>query len=364
MIKSNLSNTYRNAAGSIIAIYFFVSAIVLIKSSAKIMGVALAETIVLLIRDTTSAVFAGWLSTALLHSSGAFDSIIVAFTSSGVMPLNLSVATIIGAEMGTTVTPFLISVLEKLKGKGDNNASFNVTMSHVLYNLFTLLIFYPLELFFGVFSTIAERGSHIFLRVSWLDAVPDLLDVITPWVKPLLNMIPPWSGLVLGGLMLLVALGAVEKYMTAIFSMPRSWNLIRSTFTRPRRAFIAGFLFTLLVPSTTVMVSLLVPLATSGVIKADYYILPYILGANIGTVFDVLIAALATGDPIGLGVWLVHLTINLVGAIIFMPILNPFSALTRRVASYVAKDPRTTIIITVLFHVIPASIILYYYIIR
>jgi Na+/phosphate symporter len=112
------------------------------------------------------------------------------------------------------------------------------------------------------------------------------------------------------------------------------------------------------------MVSLLVPLATSGVIKAEYYILPYILGANIGTVFDVMIAALATGDPVGLGVWLVHLAINLVGAILFMPLLNPFAALTRKVANFVSKDPRTTLIITAFFHIIPASIILYYYIIR
>ncbi|MBN2336232.1 Na/Pi cotransporter family protein [Candidatus Bathyarchaeota archaeon] len=356
-----MRSNYKNIIGSLAAVYFFVSAIVLIKSSATIMGEALAERIVLLIRDTTSAVFAGWIATALLHSSGAFDSIVVAFTSSGVMPLSLSVATIIGAEIGTTVTPFLISVLERLKGQGESEASFNVTMSHVLYNLFTLALFYPLELFFGVFTSIAWRGSFIFVRASWLKAVPDLLDVVTPWVDPLLEVIPPWAGIVVGGLTLILALGAVEKYMTAIFSMPRSWNLIRSTFTHPMRAFIAGFLFTVLVPSTTVMVSLLVPLAASGVIKADYYILPYILGANIGTVFDVMIAALATGDPIGLGVWLVHLTINVAGAIIFMPLLNPFSRLVRRVSAYVSSSPKTTLVIAALFHIIPTLVILYYY---
>ncbi|MFH0851057.1 MAG: Na/Pi symporter [Candidatus Bathyarchaeota archaeon] len=356
-----MAEKYKNALGSIISIYLFVSAIVLIKSSAKIMGVALAEKIVLVIRDTTSAVFAGWIATALLHSSGAFDSIVVAFTSSGVMPLNLAVAAIIGAEVGTTVTPFLISVIERMKGEHESEASFTVTMSHVLYNLVTLAIFYPLELFFGVFTNIATQGSNVFVKMPWLNAVPDLLDVVTPWVDPLLDYIPPWSGIVLGALILILALGAVEKYMIAIFSMPRSWNLIRSTFTRPKRAFIAGFLFTLLVPSTTVMVSLLVPLATSGVIKADYYILPYILGANIGTVFDVMIAALATGDPIGLGVWLVHLSINLIGALIFMPLLKPFTAFTRRVARFVSSSPRVTLIITAIFHILPAAIILYYY---
>ncbi|OGD52754.1 hypothetical protein A3K81_06635 [Candidatus Bathyarchaeota archaeon RBG_13_60_20] len=357
-----MAEKYRNAIGSMISIYFFISAIILIKSSAKIMGVALAETIVLLIRDTTSAVFSGWIITAMLHSSGAFDSIVVAFTSSGVMPLNLAVAAIIGAEVGTTVTPFLISVIERMKGNRDSEAGFNVAITHVLYNLITLAIFYPLELFFGLFTNVAMQGSNIFVKAPWLSAVPDILEVITPWVGPLLEHIPPWAGIVLGAIILIVALGAVEKYMTAIFSMPRSWNLLRSTFMRPRRAFVAGFLFTVLVPSTTVMVSLLVPLATSGVIRAEYYILPYILGANIGTVFDVMVAALATGDPISMGVWLVHLSINVIGALIFMPLLKPFAALTRKVAHFVSASPRVTITLTVLFHIIPAAIILFYYI--
>jgi len=233
----------------------------------------------------------------------------------------------------------------------------------VLYNLFTLAMFYPVELFFGVFTKIAWRGSSIFVRASWLNAVPDLLDLATPWVDPLLGVVPPWAGMVLGGLSLVIALGAVERYMTAIFSMPRSWNLIRMTFSRPLRAFVAGFLFTVMVPSTTVMVSLLVPLASSGVIRSEYYILPYILGANVGTVFDVMIAALATGDPVSLGVWLVHLTINLAGALIFMPLLEPFSRLVRRVAAIVSSSSRVALIIAALFHIIPTAVILYYYLI-
>ena len=160
--------------------------------------------------------------------------------------------------------------------------------------------------------------------------------------------------------MLVIALMGLEKYMTAIFSMPRSWNLIRATFTKPFRAFVAGFLFTLVVPSTTVMVSLLVPLAGSGVILADYYILPYILGANIGTVFDVMIAALATGDPISLGVWLVHLTINVVGALIFIPLLKPFSRLVRWTAQKIASSKKVTIIVTIVFHAVPILVLLWY----
>ncbi|MDP2901223.1 MAG: Na/Pi symporter [Candidatus Bathyarchaeota archaeon] len=355
-----MSSKYRNVAGSIVALYFFISAIMLIKESAGMMAEFLAEKIVLVIRDTTSGVFAGWLGTALLHSSGAFDSIVVAFVSSGAMPLALAVSTIIGAELGTTVTPFLISVLNQVRGRKHQDAAFNVTLTHVLYNLFTLAIFYPAELFFGTFTWIALQGSNIFVKAPWLNAIPDVLDVITPWVPVVLEYIPPWTGLIAGAVMLVLALAGVERYMTEIFNMPRSWNLIRATFQKPLRAFVAGFIFTLLIPSTTVMVSLLVPLATSGVLGAEFYILPYILGANIGTVFDVMIAAMTTGDPIAMGVWLVHLSVNVLGAIIFLALMKPFSRLVKATADSVAASPRLTLVITAVFHIVPAAIILYY----
>jgi Na+/phosphate symporter len=276
------------------------------------------------------------------------------------MPLYLAVATIIGAEMGTTVTPFLVSVLGHVRKGKRLTDSFSVTISHVLYNLLTLLLFYPAELFFRIFSNIATQGSNIFLKAPWLKAFPDIIEVATPWVDSLMKIIPPSLGLIIGGIMLIVALMALEKYMTAIFSMPRSWNIIRATFTKPLRAFMAGFVFTILVPSTSVMVSLLVPLAGSGVIRADYYILPYILGANIGTVFDVMIAALATGDSTSLGVWLVHLTINLTGALIFMPLLNPFSKLVNLIAERMAASSSLTLVIAIVFYAFPVLIILMY----
>jgi sodium-dependent phosphate cotransporter len=355
-----LSVSLKSVVGAILAVYFFIAGIVVIKDAACIMGESLTEKIVLIISDTTSGVFAGWIGTAIIQSSGAFDSIIVTFTSSGVMPLTLAVATIIGAEIGTTVTPFLISVLGQARGGKRLNATFTVTMSHVLYNLFTLILFYPAELFFGFFSNIAVMGEGVFIRAPWLSAFPDIIDIATPWVEGLYEFIPPWLGLIIGGVMLVGALMMLEKYMTEVFSVPRSWNLLRATFTKPLRAFFAGFIFTILVPSTSVMVSLLVPLAGSGAILADYYILPYILGANIGTVFDVMIAALATGTPASMGVWLVHLAINLIGTVIFFPLMKPFSILVRRMAEMIAETPQTTAVIAILFVLIPLSVVLLY----
>ena len=349
---------YKNAIFTAVGLYFFLASIVLIKNSATLFGETLAKQILYLIRDTTGGVFVGWISTAFLHSSGAFDSIIVAFTSAGILPMNLSVAAIIGAEIGTTVTPQLVSVLGYIRKKGEEfSSSFRVTMIHFWYNLFTLMIFYTLELFTGFLTKIAYRGSSLFSKVPGLGTIPSLLDVITPWIPPLVHHIPPLVGLIVGIVVLIGSLMLAEQSMTATFSMPRSWSLIRATFTKPLRSFMAGFIFTIFVPSTTVMVSLLIPLAASGVIGTDYYILPYILGANIGTVFDVMMAALATGNPVAIGVWVVHLSINVIGAAIFLPLMRPFGIFVGKATDYLTSNRFRAILFLSIFHVIPLLVI-------
>jgi len=353
------ADIYKNMIYTLVALYFFLSSIVLIKSSASLFGKSLAEQLVYLVHDTTSGVFTGWICTALLHSSGAFDSIIVAFTSAGILPLRLSVATIIGAELGTTVTPQLIAILGYIRKRGDEfKLSFRVSQMHLWYNLFTLMIMYPLELFFGLFTSIALGGSYLFSGIRGLAVIPSFLDMIAPWIPILLDHIPPWVGIIGGAVLLISSLMLAEQSMTATFSMPRSWNLIKATFAKPLRSFLAGFVFTIFVPSTTVMVSLLVPLAASGVIGADYHILPYIIGANIGTVFDVMMAAFATGDPVALGVWIVHLSINVFSAAIFLPLLKPLGAFIRMSSDYLTSHRIRAIIFIIVIHVIPLLILL------
>jgi len=73
-----------------------------------------------------------------------------------------------------------------------------------------------------------------------------------------------------------------------------------------------------------------------------------------------MIAAMATGDPISMGVWLVHLSVNVIGALIFLPLMKPFSKIVKITADKVAASPKLTLIITAVFHLIPLSIVLLY----
>jgi sodium-dependent phosphate cotransporter len=318
-----------------------------------------AEQILGLVNDSITGVFVGWLGSAMIQSSGALDSIVVTLVSAELLSMSIAVAILLGAELGTTVTTQLVSIFGYMsRMKETFKQSFSIAMLHYFYNLFTLLIFLPIEVFFGTFTSIAIQGSIFFHQVPGIDAIPSIFSFISPWVDFVLHFIPAWIGFLLGIAMLILSLRETEKNMSATFSTDVSRNLIRSTFGKPLRSFFSGLAFTILIPSTSVMVSMLIPLAATGIIGSQHHLLPYILGANIGTVFDVMIAALATGNPAAIGVWLVHLTINIFGACIILPFYKVFNALVMKITDVIAFSKTRIIFSFGLFTGIPVLVLI------
>ena len=350
----------KNLVFTVLSIYLFVSSIVLLKESILRVSEEQAKLILGLVKDTTTGVFVGWFGTALIQSSGALDSIVITLVSAEVLPMSIAVAIILGAELGTTVTTQLVSILGYMSRPKDTfRQSYSVAMMHFLYNLFTLLLFFPIELCFGSFTFIALQGASLFHQVPGISAIPSIFSLISPWVEVVLRFIPPWMGFLGGCALLIVSLRETEKYMSATFSTDVSRGLITSTFGKPSRSFFAGLTFTILVPSTSVMVSMLIPLAATGIIESKHHILPYILGANVGTVFDVMVAALGTGDPAAIGVWMVHLMINIFGACIFLPIYKPFSLLVTRINEVLTYSKKRILTSFCLFIGIPLILLIF-----
>jgi sodium-dependent phosphate cotransporter len=78
-----------------------------------------------------------------------------------------------------------------------------------------------------------------------------------------------------------------------------------------------GTIITMLVQSSSITTSLLVPMFGAGVLSLDAAF-PIMLGANIGTTITAILAATVTG-PAGLTIATVHLLFNLTGTCIFLP---------------------------------------------
>ena len=123
---------------------------------------------------------------------------------------------------------------------------------------------------------------------------------------------------------------------------------------------IVGMVVTVMVQSSSITTSLLVPLAGAGVLSLTQAF-PITLGANIGTTVTALLAALAATDEnaaAGLTIALVHLFFNVAGTILIYPIVQirniPLMAARKLADVAVASRKWALLYVVILFYGLPA----------
>ena len=86
-------------------------------------------------------------------------------------------------------------------------------------------------------------------------------------------------------------------------------------------AMLLGVTLTVLVQSSSITTSLIVPLAGAGFLSLAQ-VFPYVLGANVGTTVTAILAALVTGEEVAVTVAFAHLLFNITGMAPISPLLS------------------------------------------
>lgn len=279
----------------------------------------LARRIFMSTQNPFVGLFIGLLMTALIQSSSTVSAMIVAVVASGNLSLAQAVPLIMGANIGTTLTSTLVAFGYIMKRKAFRKA-LSAGVLHDFFNIITVIILLPLEVYFGFLSTAAQfitnaffviQGSQeegygfqgFFLREAsiWLDQ----------WlIYPLFSMIISIL-LLIGSIKILSSL-AYKSLITPNFN-----KISKHIFDFPYRAFGYGLFFTAAVQSSTVTTSLMVTAVATGKV-AIKRVFPFIIGANIGTTVTAAIAAIYKTEA-AISVAIVHLLFNLIGAVVFLP---------------------------------------------
>jgi sodium-dependent phosphate cotransporter len=111
--------------------------------------------------------------------------------------------------------------------------------------------------------------------------------------------------------------------------------LHRTLFRSAWAAIFAGMAMTVMVQSSSITTSVMVPLVGAGVVTLAQ-IFPFTIGANIGTTITAMLAALATGHPAAVTVAFSHLFFNLSAAlVIYVP--PPMRAIPMALASALGR---------------------------
>ncbi len=318
----------------------------------------------------------GLLATALVQSSSVTTSLIVGLVAAPENPLPVAnaVPMIMGANIGTTVTNTIVSLAHV--GRSDEfRRAFAVATCHDFFNFGTVIILLPLEMLTGYLQHSAEILTRWLPGLGGVEYESPLKSLITAGVTPLRRVTAALTDseqirallLILAcGTLIYTSLLALVKTMRSLLRRRMDGAISAALDRNPLVAMLIGMITTVLVQSSSITTSLLVPLAGAGLITLAQAF-PVTIGANVGTTITALLASLAaTGAnaAAGLTIALVHLLFNVSGGVIIYPVKRiraiPLAA-ARKLADVAAANRWVALgYVAVLFYLLPMTLAVLY----
>jgi sodium-dependent phosphate cotransporter len=318
---------------------------------------------------------AGILATTLVQSSSVTTALIVSLVASGEVSVSAAVPMIMGANIGTTVTNTIASMAHATRSSEFRRA-FAAATCHDFFNFLAVVTLLPLELVTrGIFGVGLLEGASGWIAELTVGAGG------AKYKSPIKASFKAGRGFVEGvlgagfegkALKIALALAGVAIIFVALTGIVKVMRrLVMSKLERYVNRFLGqggpmgilvGIVITVMVQSSSITTSILVPLAGAGLMTV-YQVYPITLGANLGTTITALLACLAvSGDQAAAArqIALVHLGFNLAGMLIWYappPVRGLAPRLARRLAAFAARRKRWAVAyVAFVFYGVPAGI--------
>ncbi|MCC5921493.1 MAG: Na/Pi cotransporter family protein [Cyclobacteriaceae bacterium] len=278
------------------------------------------------INDPYIALFIGLLLTALIQSSSTVTAMAVSAVAVGTISYPTAIFIIMGANIGTTITSTLVSI-----GFISKKSTFNLAVSagilHDFFNIVMVIIWFPLELHFGILSSLSLwLGGLLGMSPVLISKAPETNFILFKYGDKLFEWIGnAYVALILSFFGVFGGIKIISKLVYSLIVGKSQQKLNKYFFNSSTRSFLWGALLTSGVQSSSITTPLIVPLVATRKVTLQMA-LPFILGANLGTTITALIIAIIK-SPFSIGVALAHMIFNLSGVILFMSIVSSRDAI-------------------------------------
>jgi sodium-dependent phosphate cotransporter len=363
-VNNETLNIAVKSTGIISALYMFLVGIAGMSSAIKHMGAGFAETVLTTTSDPFIALFIGIFATVLFQSSSTTTSLIVGMVSSGSLTIAGSIPMIMGANIGTTVTNTIVSI-GHINKRTEFKRAFAASTVHDFFNILAVIIIFPIEIIFHPLQKISEWFAlQIFGRIENIEVL-QAKSPIKVAVKGGSEFIQKFTFdndvvyLILSVCITFLMLYSIVKLLRSLVLKKIEGFFDQYIFNTAMKAMLFGVIITIMVQSSSITTSLVVPLAGAGVLTLRQ-IFPFTLGANIGTTVTALLAAL-TGTVSALVAGFSHLLFNIFGIIIIygIPALRNIPIfLSENIADIAVEKKYVPILyLLIIFVLIPLCII-------
>ena len=301
-----------------LALLLFIFAIDLLTVAMGSINSGVALEILQATKNPFISLFIGLLVTALIQSSSTVTASVVAIVASGNLTLQQAVPIVLGANIGTTLTSTLVS-FSYIMDKKSFRRALSAGISHDVFNILSVVILFPMEIYFGFLSGIAGKIASVFASDNAFEG-PIVYNrmftrSMTDWIVDQINI--PFLTMILSVFLVFFAIKVLSTAMYKSFVKDSFEDINKIIFQKTGLAFFYGIFFTAAVQSSTVTTSLVVPLVASKKVTLTKAF-PFIVGANIGTTITAVIASIYKPEA-AIALAIVHILFNSFGALIFMP---------------------------------------------
>jgi len=281
---------------------------------AKTSGGKLEKILEKLTSSPLKAVLLGAGVTAVIQSSSATTVMVVGFVNSGIMKLSQAVGIIMGANIGTTVTSWILSLT-------------GIESSNFFIQLLKPSSFAPVLALIGIAIMMMSKDSK-------------KKDIAT---------------IMLGFAILMFGMETMSGAVKPLAEVPEFTNIL-TVFTNPILGMITGLTLTAIIQSSSASVGILQALCATGAMSYGVA-LPIIMGQNIGTCVTAMISSIGAKKNAKRAA-LIHLYFNMIGTIVFMLAFYAINAFVHfNFLSHVA-NPMGIAIIHSIFNIVATLVLL------
>jgi sodium-dependent phosphate cotransporter len=332
------------------SLYLFMLAITLMKEGARA-----AAPLVRNLLDVTSAANAlgfGWLFAYTIMSGSPVAAAALAFFDAGVVDKLGAFAMITGSRLGASFIVLFVGFLYVLRGR-DRATSLGMGLLSLTVTATTYLpglLLGAIILHTGVLDGLQLHSGALLLSVAD--------HVVEPVAGVVVVLLPNWGVFLVGLGVIWFSFSLFDRCLPQMALKESRLGWMSRLVYRPWVMFILGALVTTISMSVSLSLAILVPLSARGFVRREN-VVPYIMGANITTFVDTLLAAVLLNNPPAFTIVLVEMfSITAVSMVILATLYRRYERGVLRFVVWVTARNRNLAIFMAAIFMVPIALML------
>lgn len=335
----------------IVSLFLFILAITLMKEGARELAPLVRDRFH--VTNPANSLGFGWLFAYLVMSGSPVAAAALTFFDAGVISQLGTFTMITGSRLGASFIVLFIGFVYVLRGRNRSTSlsmgllSLNVTGTTYLIGL-------------GVGLLLLQSGRLDVFQLQTGALLTSATDfVFDPIAAFFLSFLPRWSLFLVGFGIIIVSFNLFDKCLPQMSVKESQVGQMSRLVYQPWVMFLLGAVITLISMSVSVSLSILVPLSQRGFVRREN-VIPYIMGANITTFVDTLLAAVLLNNPQAFTVVLAEmLSITIVSIVILATFYRLYERTMLELVNKLTENNRNLALFMLTILIVPIILLIF-----